>query len=129
EDIEVAPVPAAAQPTATIGVASSRGVEVSSTRWIVPWVELGGEDGTVLVVSGPEGTLVETRLVVAGELQPPFRASIPASGIAHIVLPAEASGVAAAPIVITADQPVVAEVQVVIAGLRLTVVPAVPVIE
>ncbi|MFT7601399.1 MAG: hypothetical protein ACI8TP_004352, partial [Acidimicrobiales bacterium] len=42
EDIEVAPVPAAAQPTATIGVASSRGVEVSSTRWIVPWVELGG---------------------------------------------------------------------------------------
>lgn len=112
------------QPTATMGSATSRGVEVMSNRWVVAWLPLLG-DNTAIVVSGQEGTAVEVSVVVAGELLPAGRAVVPAAG--WISIPVSAS-VAAAPVIIQADQPVVAEAMVVEPDVRLAVIPAIPVL-
>ncbi len=126
EELEVEPTALPSQATPSAGIASSRGAEVSSTRWVVPWVELDESESTAIVISGPPGTLVEYQLVLAGELLPPVRSTIPGSGI--VTLPVSAA-VAAAPILVTGTEPVVVEAQVVVEGLRLNVVPAVPFLE
>ncbi len=112
------------QPTATTGVASSTGVSVRSTEWVVPWVTIGAADETVVVVSGAEGSLVTVSLVIAGERLPPVRAVLPAEG--RIQIPVTGP-VTSGALVITAEQPIAAEVQFVGPG-RLGVVPAVPMI-
>ncbi len=132
EDLPPATPVASTQPSASVGVASSRGVEINALSWVIPWVsfEVGeqpiGTDSTMVIATGAEGTLVEIRVVVAGELLPPVRASIPGSG--YVAVPVEAA-VAGAPLLITADQPVNVELQTVVADTSLAVIAAVPVID
>ncbi len=112
------------QPTATTGVASSTGVPLRSSQWVVPWVTIGASDETTVVVSGTEGSLVTVSLVIAGERLAPVRAVLPPEG--RIQIPVTGP-VTAGALVITAEHPVAAEVQFVGPG-RLGVVPAVPLI-
>ncbi len=130
EELEPEPEPATFdQPTATAGLATSRGVDQASTRWVVPWVTMASDGGTVIVVTGAGGgedgadARVEARVMVGGALQPPVRAIVGPEGRAILVVTAPVEG---APVVITSDQPIYAEAQVVSPGTRLDVVPAVP---
>ncbi len=113
------------QPTAIAGVAVSHGASVLSTDWFVPTVTIGAADETAVVVWSPEGGLVSVQLMVAGELLPPIRAMVPADGRVQIVV---TGPVAEAPMLVTSESPVSAEVQVVTPEGRLAVVPGVPVV-
>jgi hypothetical protein len=114
------------QPTANVGVTTSRGTEVLSTRWVVPWLSSPAENTAVVVVTSPFEAKVEVMALVNGELQGPFRASVPAGGRALISLPATAKGVTA---LVTADAPVSVEGQVVVPDVRLATVSGVPTVE
>ncbi len=127
EELEPEPEPPTFdQPTATVGAATSRGVDQSSTRWVVPWVTMAPDDGTVIVVTGAGGdgdARVEAQVMVGGALQPPVRAIVGPDGRAVLTVTAPVEG---APVVITSDQPIFVEAHVVVPGSRLDVVPAVP---
>ncbi len=112
------------QPSATVGLAISRGVSQLSTEWLVPRTEMLAGNGTAVVVSSLEGASVEVRLMVGGELQPPIRATVPAFG--RIVV-SMGSSTTSAPMVITATAPVAVEVQLVDPGSQIDVSSAVPV--
>ncbi len=114
------------QPTATQGAATSRGVEQASTRWVIPWVTLAPDGGTVIVVTGAGGDAdaqVEARVMLGGALQTPTRTVVTPDGRSIIEVSAAVEG---APIVITSDQPIWVEAQVSVVGVRFDVVPAVP---
>lgn len=113
------------QATASSGVVTSRGTEQASTRWVIPWVSLVPDGGTVLVISGTEAkeARVQAQVMVGGSLLPPAR-TIVAPGGRSILAPG--SPVAAAPIIITSDQPVWVEAQIVGPDGRISVVAAVP---
>ena len=117
--------PVLVQATATQGVGISNGSSTLSDHWVVPWVSIGEADQSVMVVTAPAGALVEVQVMVAGELLPPVRASVPVEGRVQIPI---RGPVAEALVVVTADQPVAVEVQVVSDDGRLGVVPGVPVI-
>ncbi len=115
--------PTLVQPTAIAGVGISHGSSVLSDNWIVPWVTIGTGEETVLVVSAPADALVEVQLMVAGELLPPVRASVPAGGRVQIPLRGPVSEAA---VIATANAPVAVEVQIVSIDGRLGVVAGVP---
>lgn len=121
-DINGEPLP---QPTATAGLATSRGVEQLSTRWIVPWVTITGDSTSVIVVS-PEEASVEVRTLTDGGFIGPTRAIVPRGGrtVVPISLPAGGGGV----IEVTSDVPVAVEAMTVLPDESLDVVPAIPTI-
>ncbi len=138
---EVPPVAAAAaplsQPTATSGIAASGGSWVLADTWVVAWLSLtpnvvptvtGSVDGAynALVVTGPAGASVEVSLIVAGEALPAAQATIPDAGWISFPVPALVSG---APVRVEADQPITVEAMIVGLDGRLSVVPAIPVVE
>lgn len=99
-----------AQPTARQGVASSHGSPIASTRWITASASLLPDNGTAVVVFGEEGALVEVRLLIGGSLGSPVRGSVDATGRTVIPIDPIAAGAA---VIVTADRPVVAEIQLV----------------
>lgn len=98
------------QPTARIGLASSHGSPRASTRWVAASASLLADNGSAVIVFGEEGALVEVRLLVGGSLGSPVRAAVDPTGRAVIPLNPVA---AHAGIVVTADQAIVAELQLV----------------
>lgn len=111
------------QPTATTGIATTRGTEVLSERWILPWVPLPTETSSVVVISSPSDATAEIFVLSNGELAGPFREAVPAGGraVSTINVPAVAG-----PILVVADQPVSVEAQVVAADGQLSVLPGIP---
>lgn len=110
------------QPTARQGVASGHGSPRVSTRWISASTSLLSDNGSAVVVYGETGALVEVRLQIGGVLRSPVRASVDATGRAVIPLDPVAAN---ATVIVTADAPVVAEIQLV-DPVRFDVVPMVP---
>lgn len=102
--------PSYAQPTARQGIASSHGSPFQSTRWISSTTSLLGDNGTAVIVYSDAGALVEVRLLIGGSLGSPVRAAVDATGRAVIPLDPIASR---ASVIVTADQPIVAEIQLV----------------
>ena len=102
--------PEYAQPTARQGVASSHGSPVASTRWITASASLLPDNGTAVVAFSEEGALVEVRLLIGGSLTSPVRGSIDATG--RVVIPIDPIAASSA-VVVTADRPIVAEIQLV----------------
>lgn len=119
---EVDPLITFAQPTARQGVSTSHGNSVLSTRWVSPYTTLLPDNGTAVVVFAPEGALVEVRQLIGGSPGSPVRAAVEAGGRAVIVLDAPVAGAA---LIVTADQPIMAEVQLV-SPERYDVIPLVP---
>ena len=119
-DINGDPLP---QPTATAGLATSRGVEQLSTRWIVPWVTVVGDSTSVIVVS-PEEASVEVRVMTNGGFVGPTRATVPRGGrtVVPIALPGGIGGV----IEVVSDVPVAVEAMTVLPDEAMDVVPAIP---
>lgn len=115
-----------AQPTANAGVATSRGSEVLSTRWVIPWVATPNNDSSVIVVTSPQEAAIEIWALVNGELQGPFRASVGPGGRAIVPLRASSSG---APVLVISDAPVSVEAQVVVVDDRLATVPGIPTVD
>ena len=115
-----------AQPTADTGIATSRGTEVLSTRWVIPWLEMSGPDSAVVIVTSVDEAAVEVVALANGVLEGPFRASVPPGGRAIVPLPLTAMGAA---IVVLSDAPVSVEAQVVTPGQDLSVVPGVPTVQ
>ncbi len=120
------------QPNPIRGVAISRGTEVPSTRWVVPWVQVDQSAGTVIVVTGADAegdAQVEARVLLGGTLQPPVRATVAPDGRAILVIDAAATG---APIIVTSTAPVWVEAQLSRINQtqerfnRFDIVPAVP---
>lgn len=124
ESVIVVPGPDLVQPVPNWGVAMTRGVEQTSTRWVVPWVTIEPDGGTSLILAaGEAGASVEARLLIAGEWQPPIRAVVAPDG--RVVLPIH-TAVGAAPVLITSDLPIVVEVQIIVQGSRHDVIAAIP---
>lgn len=119
-DINGEPLP---QPTATAGLATSRGVEQLATRWIVPWVSVIG-DSTSIVIVAPEEASIEVRVMTNGGFVGPTRATAPRGGrtVVPISLPAGGGGV----VEVTSDVPVAVEAMTVLPDESLDVVPAIP---
>ncbi len=115
-----------AQPTADAGVATSRGTEIVSDRWVIPWVATPSPDATVIIVASTREAAVEIKALVNGELQGPFRASVPPGGRSIVPLPISAAG---ASIVVTSDAPISVEAQVVDLAQRMAVVPGIPTVD
>jgi hypothetical protein len=111
------------QPTATFGIATSRGTEVLSNRWVIPWLPTPTADSSVVTVTSPSEAAVEVFVMVNGALQGPSRATIAPGGRAIIPVTAEAIG---APVVVVSDAPVSVEAQVVVVGEQLSAVPGIP---
>ena len=114
------------QPTATGGVATSRGTEVLSTRWLVPWMSTPTPESSVVIVAAPEETSVEVFMLVNGELVGPWRATIPPGG--RSIVPVERVGVGG-PVLVMSDGPVSVEAQVVSSVGELTIVPGIPTVQ
>ncbi|MEM7339896.1 MAG: DUF5719 family protein [Actinomycetota bacterium] len=114
------------QPTASSGIATTRGTEVLSDRWILPWVPLPSETSSVVVVSSPNDATAEIFVLSNGELAGPFREAVPAGGRAVSVINVPA---AAGPILVVADQPVSVEAQVVAPDGSLSVIPGIPTVD
>ncbi|MEL7157062.1 MAG: hypothetical protein AAFN30_10730 [Actinomycetota bacterium] len=83
-------------------------------------------DSSTIVITSTQGASVEVRALVNGELFGPFLASIPPFGRAVIPLDIAATG---APVLVTADNPVSVEAQVVELGARLLTVPGIPTVD
>lgn len=106
------------------GVASDRGIESTSTRWVIPWITIAENGGTELVLSaGSEGASIQATLLVAGEWQPPLRAVVGPD--ARLVLPLD-SAATGAPILITSDTPIVVQAHVIVPGERHDIVSGIP---
>lgn len=110
----------------TRGAAISRGAELPASRWVIPWVSLDQNNGTVIVVSGAGAEAdadVEARAMVGGTLQTPVRATVTPDGRAILVINGAVDG---APIIVTSTEDVWVEAQVSRPDERFDVVPAVP---
>ncbi len=121
------------QPSAVSGLATSAGSPIVARSWVVAWLSLTASPGeavegagNALVVTGPAGATVEVSLIVAGETLPATRATLPEAGWISLPVPALVTG---APLRVEADQPVVVEAMLVSPEGRLSIVPAIPVIE
>jgi hypothetical protein len=115
-----------AQPTATVGVATSRGTEVLSRRWVIPWLPTPTANSTVITVTSPNEATIEVFALVNGELQGPFRASIAPGGRAIVPISLEAAG---APVLVVSDAAVAVEAQVVVVDQQLSTVPGIPTVD
>jgi hypothetical protein len=105
------------------GLATSRGTEVLSERWVFPWISTPTPESSVVVVTAPEDATVEVTAFVNGVEEGPFRATVPAGGRAVIPLSITAGG---APVIVDADVPVSAEAQVVNLGTSYATVAGAP---
>ncbi len=110
------------QPIASDGVSTSRGNELFSTRWVIPWVTMNA-DSTVIAVASAEEASVEVRTLVNGQWEGPFRATVPAGGRAIIPVTSAAGGAA---VEVRSNNPVSVEAMVVVPDASLDVVPAIP---
>lgn len=113
------------QPIATNGISTSRGNELFSTRWVIPWVSMSG-DSTLLAVSAIQEASVEIRILTGGELAGPLRATVPTAGRTIIPVSSPDGGAA---IEISSNTPISVEAMVVVPDVTLDVVPAVPTIQ
>lgn len=113
------------QPIPTRGISTSRGNELFSSEWILPWVTVEG-DSTLIAVASFDEASVEIRTLVDGRWVGPLRATVPAGG--RNIIPLTALGGGAA-VEIVADQPVSVEAVVVLPDRSLDVVPAVPTVQ
>jgi len=111
------------QPTADTGIAVSRGTEVLSTRWIIPWVPTPNGNASVVVASAPADATIKVFSLSAGVLQGPSEASIQAGG--RVLVPIPASGLGS-PILVVSDVPVSVEAYVVEPGVGQAVIPGIP---
>jgi len=115
------------QPTADKGIATSRGTERQSNRWIVPWVPTPNSRSSTIVVSSlhtPE-TEVEVYTIASGALQGPFQATVEAGGRVNVPLPQSSAGT---PVLVIANAPISVEAHVVDAGVRQAIIPGIPTI-
>ncbi|MEM9565259.1 MAG: DUF5719 family protein [Actinomycetota bacterium] len=111
------------QPIATEGVSTSRGHELFSTRWVIPWVTMVG-DSTLIAISSADEAAIEIRsLAVLGQWDGPLRATVPAGG--RVIVPIT-SGTGGAAVEVVSDTPVSVEAMVVLPDQSLDVVPGVP---
>jgi len=110
------------QPIADDGVSTSRGNELFSTRWVIPWVTMTA-DSTVIAVASAEEASVEVRTLVDGQWEGPFRATVPAGGRAIVPVTSAAGGAA---VEVRSNNPVSVEAMVVVPDASLDVVPAIP---
>jgi hypothetical protein len=110
------------QPIADTGVSTSRGNELFSTRWVVPWVTMTN-DSTLIAVASIDEAAVEVRVLSDGQFVGPIRATVAAGGRAIIPVTSTAGGAA---VEITSNTPVSVEAVVVVPGQSLDVVPAIP---
>ncbi len=115
-----------AQPTASMGAATSRGTEILSDRWIVPWVATPTDDSSVIIVTSPVDASVEVFILVNGLLQGPSRATIPAGGRA--IVPVDGGG-EGGPVLVVSDAPVTVEAQIVSPVSGLSIVPGIPTVD
>ena len=114
------------QATASTGIATSRGTEVDSNRWVLPWVPVPTAESTVVVATSTQDVAVEVMALINGELQGPFRGSIVAGGRTIIPVPVTTVG---APLIVSSDGRISVEAQVVDSDGRLTVLPGVPTVQ
>ena len=113
------------QPDPTVGITSSHGVAQLATRWIIPQMQTLDGGRSVVVVSAPEGALVEVRLIVAGQVLDPVRVSVPASGRALIELaPVSSSAV----VLVQSDSPIAAVGSVVNPDVDRQLVAGIPIV-
>ncbi len=115
-----------AQPTATTGIATSRGVEVLSTRWVVPWVETPTDDSSVLIVTSPQEAVFEVFTLVNGELLGPTTASVAPGGRAIVPMADVGAG---GPVLVVSEGLISVEAQIVSPIHGLSVVAGIPTVE
>lgn len=115
-----------AQPTPETGVATSRGVEVLSDRWLVPWVPTPTADSSVLIVTSPQEASFEVFLLVNGELTGPVTGSVAPGGRA--IMPIANTG-AGGPLLVTSENLISVEAQVADPTNGLLVVAGIPTVE
>jgi hypothetical protein len=113
------------QPIATRGVSTSRGNELFSTRWVIPWVTMVA-DSTVVAIASADEASIEIRLLVGGRWEGPLRATVPAGGRAIVPVTSSAGGAA---VEVVSDVPVSVEAMVVVPEQSLDVVPGVPTVD
>ena len=111
------------QPTADAGISVSRGTEVLSTRWIIPWVPTPSGTSSVVVASSPTDATIEVFTLSGGVLQGPSEATIQAGG--RVLVPIAVSG-NGSPILIVSDAPISVEGYVVEPGVGQSVIPGIP---
>jgi hypothetical protein len=113
------------QPIANRGIATSRGNELFSSRWVVPWVTMEG-DSTLIAVASIDEAAVEVEILTGGDFTGPFRATVPMGGRAIIPVTSVEGGAA---VQVVSDTPVSVEAIVVLPDRSLDVVPAVPTVQ
>ena len=113
------------QPLPTAGLSTTRGNELFSTRWLIPWVTVV-DDSTLISVAAIEEAAVEVLVVNGGQLEGPTRATVSAGGRAIIPLASNSGGAA---VEIRASRPVSVESVVVLPDESLDVVPAIPTVD
>ncbi|MFV0257076.1 MAG: DUF5719 family protein [Acidimicrobiales bacterium] len=111
------------QPSPDVGIATSRGTEVLSSRWVVPWVPVAAPSASVIVVTAPQDASIEVRALVNGEMAGPFLADVAAGGRA--IVPLDIAGPGAA-VLVESTGPVSVEAQVVNPGVSYDVIAGVP---
>jgi len=110
------------QPIATQGVSTTRGNELFSTRWVIPWITITG-DSTLVAVAALEEASVEVHVLSGGRWEGPYRATVIAGGRAIIPVATSEGGAA---IEVVADSPISVEATVVVPDVSLDLVPGVP---
>jgi hypothetical protein len=110
------------QPLATTGFSTSRGNELFSSRWVVPWVTIEG-DSTVVAIAAIEEAAVEVRILDGGTWIGPIRATVDAGGRAVVPVTSNSGG---GVIEVEANTPVSVEATVILADLSMDTVPGVP---
>lgn len=113
------------QPIANKGISTTRGNELFSTSWVIPWVTMEG-DSTLIAVASIEEASVEVEILTGGDFTGPFRATVPKSGRAIIPVTSTEGGAA---VQVTSDTPIAVEAMVVLPDRSLDVIPGVPTIE
>lgn len=113
------------QPIANRGISTSRGNELFSNRWVVPWVTMEG-DSTLIAVASIEEASVEVEVLTGGDFTGPFRVIVPKGGRAIIPVTSVEGGAA---VQVVSNTPISVEAMVVLPDRSLDVVPAIPTVE
>lgn len=115
------------QPIATKGISSSRGNEVLSCRWILPWTPIPSSDSTLLSIVAPRETKVEAFVLGQGQLNGPFRTTVPGAGRSNLAI--EAPGQDGGAIEVRTESAVSVEAMSVVVGETLQVHSAIPTLD
>jgi hypothetical protein len=110
------------QPIPADGLTTSRGSELFTTRWVIPWVTVV-DDSTLIAVAALEEANVQVSLTNAAGTASVFTAVVPKGGRAVVPVTAVGGG---ATVEITSDVPVAVEASVVVPEQTFDVVPAIP---